>query len=90
MILSENIVSVVHFMAFPGRQNTDSMLRGEPDERYLMNSLKTIADDPYFKGIEVTRIKDPALRRKAIDFLSKTGMTIFVGAQPVQLLNEEK
>ena len=90
MILSENIISVVHFMAFPGRQNTDSMLRGEPDERYLMNSLKIIADDPYFKGIEVTRIKDPALRKKAIDFLSKTGMTIFFGAQPVQLLNEEK
>ena len=90
MILKDNIMTVVHPMAFPGRQNTNSMLRGEPDERYLMNSLRIIAQDPYFKGIEVSRIKDPRLRRRAIEYLNSTDLVIYFGAQTVQLLNEEK
>lgn len=89
MILEKNIVTVVHPMAFPGRQNTNSMLRGEPGEHYLMESLKVLAKDPYFGGIELTRIKDPSLRKKAIDYLSKTDLHIFFTAQPVQILNEE-
>ncbi|MCD6450633.1 MAG: hypothetical protein J7L34_09045 [Thermotogaceae bacterium] len=89
MVLSKNPVTVVFPMAFPGRQNTDAMLRGEPDERYLMDGLKAIAEDPYFKGIEVTRIKDPVLRKKAVEYLKATDLTIYFGAQPVQILNEE-
>ncbi len=89
MILENNMVTVVHPMAFPGRQNTNSMLRGEPGERYLMQSLETLANDKYFGGIEITRIKDPLLRKKAIDYLSKTDLHIFFTAQPVQILNEE-
>ena len=89
MILEKNTVTVVHPMAFPGRQNTNSMLRGEPSERYLMNSLKLLAEDAYFGGIELTRIKDPSLRKKAFDYLSKTDLHIFFSAQPVQILNEE-
>ncbi len=89
LILKDNVVTVVHAMAFPGRQNTNSMLRGEPGERYLMNSLKTIAEDPYFSGIEIGRIKDPTLRRKAVDYLAKTDLHVFFSAQPVQIFNEE-
>ncbi len=89
MILKDNIVTVVQPMAFPGRQNTNSMQRGEPSEKYLMESLKTIASDNYFGGIEITRIKDPVLRKKAIDFLKTTKLHIFFGAQFVQSLNEE-
>ncbi len=89
MILKDNIVTVVHAMAFPGRQNTNSMLRGEPGERYLMESLRVLAEDPYFGGIELTRIKDPSLRKKAIEYLSKTKLHIFFSSQPVQILNEE-
>ena len=89
MILEKNVVTVVHPMAFPGRQNTNSMLRGEPGERYLMESLRILAEDPYFGGIELTRIKDPSLRKKAIEYLSKTKLHIFFSAQPVQILNEE-
>ncbi len=89
LILKDNVVTVVHAMAFPGRQNTNSMLRGEPGERYLMSSLKTLAEDPYFGGIEITRIKDPSLRKKAIEYLEQTNLRIFFSAQPVQILNEE-
>jgi DhnA family fructose-bisphosphate aldolase class Ia/sugar phosphate isomerase/epimerase len=89
MILKDNMMTVVHPMAFPGRQNTNSMQRGEPSEKYLMDSLNTIAQDNYFGGIEITRIKDPALRKKAIDFLKSTKLHTFFGAQFVQSLNEE-
>lgn len=89
MILKDNIVTVVHAMAFPGRQNTNSMLRGEPSEKYLMDSLRTMAEDPYFGGIELTRIKDPVLRKRAADYLSATDLHVFFSAQPAQILNEE-
>lgn len=89
MILKDNIVTVVHAMAFPGRQNTNSMLRGEPSEKYLMDSLRTMAEDPYFGGVEITRIKDPSLRKKAVEFLSGTDLHVFFSAQPAQILNEE-
>ncbi len=90
MILERNIQTVVLPMAFPGRQNTNSMQRGEPSEKYLMSSLKTITEDPYFSGIEITRIKDPTLRKKAINYLSKAKLHVFFGAQFVQTINEEK
>ena len=90
MVLKENPITVVFPMAFPGRQNTDAMLRGEPDERYLMEGLKAIDSDPYFSGIEITRIKDPVLMEKAIEFLKKSRLTVYFGVQPVQILNEER
>ncbi len=89
MVLKDNPVTVVFPMAFPGRQNTDAMLRGEPDERYLMEGLKAIDSDPYFKGIEITRIKDPLLRKKAMDFLRSSRLRVYFGVQPVQIYNEE-
>ncbi len=89
MILKDNLMTVVQPMAFPGRQNTNSMQRGEPSEKYLMDSLKILAQDNYFGGIEITRIKDPSLRKKAIEFLKTTKLHIFFGAQFVQSLNEE-
>ncbi len=89
MVLKDNPITVVFPMAFPGRQNTDAMLRGEPDERYLMEGLKAIDSDPYFSGIEITRIKDPVLRKKAIDFLRESRLTVYFGVQPVQIYNEE-
>ncbi len=89
MVLKENPITVVFPMAFPGRQNTDAMLRGEPDERYLMEGLKAIDSDPYFSGIEITRIKDPILMEKAMNFLKESRLKIFFGIQPVQILNEE-
>ncbi len=89
MVLKDNSVTVVFPMAFPGRQNTDAMLRGEPDERYLMEGLRAIDSDPYFEGIEITRIKDPLLRKKAMDFLRSSRLKVYFGVQPVQIYNEE-
>lgn len=89
MVLKDNPITVVFPMAFPGRQNTDAMLRGEPDERYLMEGLKAIDEDHYFSGIEITRIKDPLLRKKAMDFLKESRLTVYFGVQPVQIYNEE-
>ncbi len=89
MVLKDNPITVVFPMAFPGRQNTDAVLRGEPDERYLMEGLRAIDKDPYFSGVEVTRIKDPVLMKKAINFLKESKLKVYFGVQPVQIYNEE-
>jgi sugar phosphate isomerase/epimerase/DhnA family fructose-bisphosphate aldolase class Ia len=89
MELKENPKSVVHFMLYTGPGNTDSVLRGEADETYLLNSLKAICDDPYFQNIEVTHIKSAKLRKKAADLLKKSKKTVTFGCQPVQIINEE-
>lgn len=90
MELQRNARSIVHSMAFPGPGNTDSVLRGEPPERYLLKSLDTILGDDYFGAIEVTWIKSPALRAKAAKKLKDSGKVVCFACQPVQLYNEER
>lgn len=58
MALDQNVISLVHSMAYPGPAKTNAVTRGEAPEKYLVNSIKKIADDPYFGGIEITRIKN--------------------------------
>lgn len=89
MELTENVKSIVHAMAYPGPGNTDSVLRGEPPRKYLLDTLKSILDDDYFGAIEVTWVKDPALRAEAAKLLKASKKTVLFGCQCVQLYNEE-
>jgi len=67
-------VGIVAFMAYPG------MLRGEDAD--TLNLLKKIARDDYFDAIEVTWIKDAAVRRQAAAMLNTAHMKVCYGAQP--------
>ncbi|SHF58717.1 Fructose-bisphosphate aldolase class Ia, DhnA family [Caldanaerobius fijiensis DSM 17918] len=81
----DNRISIVYHMAYPGPRNTNSVLRGEPDENYLMTTLKKILEDNYFGGIEVTALKDPVLKVKVAELLKASGKEVIYSAQPVQL-----
>jgi DhnA family fructose-bisphosphate aldolase class Ia/sugar phosphate isomerase/epimerase len=89
MALDHNKVGLVHFMAYPGPGATKSVQRGEARERYLLASLEEVAKDPYFGSIEITRIKNPQIRRKAVELLLEHDMEIIFSAQPIQLYNED-
>lgn len=67
-------VGIVSFMAYPAG------IRGE-DPDILANLKKTVADD-YFDAVEVTWIKDPALRTEAARLLRASHLKVCYGAQP--------
>ncbi len=66
-------VGIVHFMAFP-----DTM-KGEGP---ILQTVETIAEDTYFEAIELTWIKDDAVRKTVAQCLRVAGMTVAYGAQP--------
>ena len=67
-------VGLVSFMAYP------AALRGTDPE--ILSSMKKIAADDYFDAIEVTWIKDEALRKQAAELLRTSHIKICYGAQP--------
>ena len=69
-------VGLIHFMAYP------SVMQGEGP---ILETLGKIAADSYFNAVEITRIKDPEIRRKAKEMLKTAGMTVAYGAQPCLL-----
>ena len=89
MALEQNIISIVHPMAFPGPGNTRATQRGQAPAAYLLASIRQIVDDPFFRGIEITQIKEPGLRNEVARLLSDAGMEVTYSAQPVQLINED-
>lgn len=89
MALEKNVISIVHSMAYPGPGKTNVVARGEAPETYLITTVKKIADDPYFGGIEVTRIKNRDHRKKVAKILKDANMVVTYSAQPVQLINED-
>jgi sugar phosphate isomerase/epimerase len=66
-------VGLIHFMAYP-----DTM-RGEGP---ILDTLRAILVDDYFDAVEVTWIKDDAVREKARAMLAQSHMTVCYGAQP--------
>jgi sugar phosphate isomerase/epimerase len=52
------------------------------DDPDVLRYIKKIAEDEYFDAIEVTWIKDPALRKQAADLLAQSHLTVCYGAQP--------
>ena len=69
-------VGLVHFMAFPETG------KGEGP---ILESLAAIASDEFFGSVEVTRIKDPIVRREAAALLASAGLEVGFGAQPMIL-----
>ena len=67
-------VGLISFMAYP------QIMRG--DDPGMLEYIKKIAVDDYFDAIEVTWIKDGALRQKAAELLAQSHMTVCYGAQP--------
>ncbi len=70
----ENFIKpgLVHFMIYP-------VIKGEGP---ILESLKSIIEDDYFKVIEITWIKDPVIRKKAKQLLETSGIEVKYGAQP--------
>lgn len=72
-------VGIVSFMAFP------QTIKGEGP---ILETLKRIVEDEFFKAIEITWIKDEKIRTQARDLLSSWGGKIGYGAQPPLLLGK--
>jgi sugar phosphate isomerase/epimerase len=69
-------IGIIHFMLYK------EALKGQAD---VITSLATLANDPYFDAIEVTWIRDKAMRSDAATLLRESGKTVAFGAQPVLL-----
>jgi len=69
-------VGIIHFMAFP------EVMKGEGP---VVETLETLCGDDYFQVIELTRIKEPAVREQAIGVVRRSGKAVAFGAQPVLL-----
>ncbi len=72
-------VGIVHFMAYP-----DTMGGEGP----IIETITKIAKDDFFGAIEITRIKDPAIRKQVAAIIAQSRLTVGFGAQPVQLMNK--
>ena len=68
---------IIHFMAFP------ETIKGEGA---IVESVKKIALDEYFGFIELTWIKDNAVRQEVKSILDTAGLDIGYGAQPRTLI----
>ncbi len=73
-------VGLVHFMAYP------FAMSGEGD---IEATVRRVLNDDYFDCIELTRIADPALRKRVADLVSQSGITMTYGAQPQLMRNQE-
>lgn len=66
-------VGLIHFMAYP------QTIKGEGP---IVETLKKIATDDYFEAVEITWIKDQAVRDQAKAILGASKMTVAYGGQP--------
>ncbi len=69
-------LSVVHFMAYP-----ETTLGDGP----VVETVRKIAEDEFFGGIELTWIKDPAVRKQVRALLETAHIPGAFGAQPTLL-----
>ncbi|MFH0965289.1 MAG: TIM barrel protein [Planctomycetota bacterium] len=69
-------VGIVSFAAFP------DLGSGKGD---VVAAMEMLADDPLFEQIDVTRVDDPAERRKAASIAQSANMRVAFGAHPVIL-----
>ena len=61
---------------------TSQWMTHPPKDYELLDSLKTIACDDFFDAIEVTQVKDDALREQAKKILDQSHLKVCYGAQP--------
>lgn len=71
-------VGLVHFMMYP-----ETM----PGEGPVVETIQRVASDPFFNVLEITRIKDPAVRQQVRDIADMAHITLGFGSQPGILLN---
>lgn len=69
-------VGIVAFMAFPEIASGDGP---------VLEALEEICCDPFFESIEITRINDEAVRKKAAALLETSRMEVGFACQPIQL-----
>ena len=69
-------VGIVHFMAFP------ATIKGEGP---IEETVRAVCQDDYFDVIEVTWMKDPAVRARVRKMAETAGVTLTYGAQPRML-----
>lgn len=81
-------VGLIHFMAYP------AVIKGEGP---IEETFRKIAVDDYFEAVEITWIKDPAVRSKVKKMIDTSHLEVAYGSQPRMLttglnindLNEE-
>ena len=66
-------VGLIHFMAYP------FAMSGEGD---IVNTVKRICSDDYFDCIEVTQMKEAAVRAEVKKLVNESAITMTYGAQP--------
>lgn len=66
-------VGLIHFMAYP------STMKGEGP---IVETIRAIATDDYFDVIEVSWMKDPAVRQQVRKILDTSHLTVAYGGQP--------
>lgn len=66
-------VGTIHFMSYP------QTMKGEGP---VLETLKKVLCDDYFDAVEITWIKDPAVRRQVRKMLEVSGVKACYGAQP--------
>jgi sugar phosphate isomerase/epimerase len=69
-------LSIVHFMAFP------ETMKGEGP---ILDTVRKIAEDEFFTGIELTWMKDPGVRKQVRQLLEAARLPAAFGAQPTLL-----
>ena len=72
-------LSLVHFLAFPECGSGD----GE-----ILKTIESIAFDPFFSGIEISRINDPGTRKRVAQLVEQTRCNVDFGVHPVILGNK--
>lgn len=72
-------VGIIHFMAYP------QTMKGEGP---ILETLQKIAEDDFFTAVEVTWMKDAAIRQKAKALLEESHLAVAYGAQPRLLVNK--
>ena len=69
-------IGIVHFMAYPACGGGDGP---------ILETLEALAKDPLFEVLEITRVNDPELRKKARALAEELGVELCFGAQPILL-----
>ncbi len=72
-------VGLVHFMMFP------EAMQGNDD---VLQSIERVAADPLFEVLEITKIKNPEVRRQVRDVADMAHVDLGFGAQPGILMNK--
>jgi sugar phosphate isomerase/epimerase len=67
---------IVQFMIYP-----ECMGGGGP----VLESIRGLAEDPFFEALEITSITDPDTRRAVVDLCEQARVELIFGAQPILL-----